>query len=86
MLLAPCGLDCDGCNLEPESCDGCHAESDHLWCSDCGIRVCCKFDRKLSNCSECGDFPCDKVIAFESAQYAHHTLAVKRLRELHSPG
>ena len=84
MELAPCGLDCDACPQRPANCDGCHAEGDHLWHADCTIRVCCKFDKRLSNCSACGDFPCQAVLDFEADKYSHHTAAVARLREMNA--
>ncbi len=83
MKLAPCGIDCDACQLKPEQCDGCHAESNHLWCSDCNIRVCCIFKHKLDNCSQCNDFPCKNTTDFENDHYVHHTHAVTKLREMY---
>ena len=80
MKLAPCGIDCGRCPERPKNCDGCHAESDHLWSADCRIRVCCKFERGLSNCSACTDFPCQVILDFESDKWDHHTEAVGRLR------
>ena len=82
MDLAPCGLDCRACPQRPERCDGCHAESDHVWAADCRIRVCCKFEKKLRNCSQCADFPCQLIVAFADDQWEHHTAAVGRLREM----
>ena len=82
MEIAPCGIDCDTCDQKPNHCDGCHALSDHLYCPDCEIRVCCLFDRKLSNCSECSDFPCRSILDFEADPWDHHTAAVKRLRRM----
>lgn len=84
MELAPCGLDCDACGLRGEECDGCHADSDHLWSPDCGIRLCCKFKKGYSNCSECGDFACQLILDFENDPHVHHTAAVQKLRCLHS--
>lgn len=82
MELAPCGLDCDDCGQKPEHCDGCHADSDHLWHADCAIRVCCKFDKQLSNCSQCDGFPCERILSFEADRWDHHTAAVACLRHL----
>jgi hypothetical protein len=48
----------------------------------CKIRVCCKFEKGLSNCSLCSDFPCQTILDFEGDKWAHHTAAVKKLREL----
>ncbi len=86
MKLAPCGIDCDACSLKPKECDGCHAESDHLWHADCGKRVCCLFQRKLDNCSLCTDFPCRQILDFEADKYPHHRAAIKRLREMRAAG
>jgi hypothetical protein len=82
MKLACCGLDCESCAQRPKDCDGCHAEGDHLWHADCKIRVCCKFEKKLDNCSLCREFPCEVISAFGSDKWAHHRAAVKRLHEL----
>jgi len=82
MELAPCGLDCDVCPQKPEHCDGCHAEGDHLWHADCKLRVCCKFEKGLSNCALCDGFPCLTLTDFENDRWAHHTAAVQRLRAL----
>lgn len=84
MMVAPCGLECEVCpQRTPELCGGCHAENGPLWCADCRIRVCCKYERKLSNCSECDGFPCERILAFEADKWEHHTAAVQRLRDLH---
>ena len=82
MMLAPCGLDCDTCPQRPNDCDGCHAEGVHLWDAECGIRVCCNRKRGLSDCSLCDAFPCQLIVDFENDKYAHHTEAVRTLREL----
>ena len=82
MELAPCGLDCEACPQKPDHCDGCHAESDNVRSANCRIRVCCKFERNLSNCSQCVDFPCQVILDFEADQWDHHTAGVKMLREL----
>jgi hypothetical protein len=82
MKLACCGLDCNKCDLRPKDCDGCHAESDHLWHADCKIRLCCKLERKLDNCSLCKDFPCPTIRAFGSDKWAHHRAAFQRLEKM----
>ena len=82
MELAPCGLDCGACPQKPESCDGCHADNGRVWSSRCGIRICCKSDKGLGNCSQCAEFPCQTILAFEQDKWDHHTQAVGRLRRL----
>jgi len=42
-------------------CDGCMAEGDpHLQDSHCPVRP-CVIARGLSNCSECADYPCERI-------------------------
>ena len=82
MMIAPCGLDCDTCPQKPEYCDGCHAETDHVWNAECEVRVCCKTDKGLDNCSLCDTFPCQRLTDFENDGWDHHTEAVQRLRGL----
>jgi hypothetical protein len=82
MHTAPCGLDCDACDLKPESCDGCHAKAGRLWTPGCPIRACCKFTHGLANCAQCAAFPCELIENFEGDRWEHHTAAVGRLREL----
>ncbi|MCJ7544987.1 MAG: DUF3795 domain-containing protein [Phycisphaerae bacterium] len=82
MKLAPCGLDCNACKLRPKECDGCHATSDHVWCGDCAIRLCCISRKKMDNCSVCDEFPCQAVLEFEADTYKHHAAAVRHLREM----
>ena len=82
MRIAPCGIDCDACPLKPKDCDGCHAQSDHLWHADCEKRVCCLQKKKLDNCSLCDEFPCPRIIAFENDKWAYHKAGVARLRSL----
>lgn len=81
MPIAPCGLDCDACPQKPEQCDGCLSDSDHVWCADCAIRVCCRFEKKLPDCSFCDAFPCRTILNFENDKYDHHTATVQHLRE-----
>ena len=63
-------------------CKGCHGDDELVWSEDCKIRECCKKDRKLENCSLCGQFPCDLILEFENDAYAHHKAAVARLRSM----
>jgi len=44
---------CDGC-LKPDS------ENPFRICRDCKIRTCVQ-DRKIANCGECNEFPCDHI-------------------------
>lgn len=72
-------------DAKPEwfQCQGCHGPDEVVWSGDCAIRACAKA-RKLGNCSECDDFPCEKVTAFETDGHEHHRAAIARLRSLRS--
>jgi len=41
-------------------CKGCAVDKEIFWGKNCEIALCCKNTKKLSNCSECNTFPCDK--------------------------
>jgi hypothetical protein len=52
-----------GFHLPPEQieCDGCMADDPQLIDRTCPVRP-CVIERKLSNCSECDDFGCDRLV------------------------
>jgi hypothetical protein len=41
-------------------CKGC-GDPDVCWSSNCKIMICCKQEKKLANCSECAQFPCQLI-------------------------
>ena len=51
-------------NIEDISCMGC-LSNDIVFpvCKTCGIKNCCK-EKGISNCSQCDDFPCDRIENF----------------------
>jgi len=61
------------------TCQGCHGPAELVWSGDCKIRQCCLVERRLDNCSDCGDFPCERIIEFENDGYDHHRAAVANL-------
>ena len=63
-------------------CQGCHGPEGLVWGKDCKIRECCAKDRRLKNCGQCVDFPCELIIEYENDGHAHHRAAIKRLREM----
>jgi hypothetical protein len=61
-------------------CRGCW--SDVGFCMNgCGIRRCC-IEKKINNCAECVDFPCEKCITFMTDGLEHHKKAMKYLLAL----
>ncbi len=43
-------------------CEGCRGNRERHWSADCWILKCCVEDRGLENCSQCGEFPCSKLV------------------------
>jgi hypothetical protein len=61
--LAPCGAFCGACPSFAKSCDGCSSENvgqkrTSKW--SCIVRNCC-YDKNMSYCAECDQFPCAKL-------------------------
>ena len=42
-------------------CKGCRGDRSRHWSAECWILKCCVDDKGLSNCSQCGEFPCVKL-------------------------
>lgn len=65
--LAPCGFDCINCPIYNKGCNGCNSNNLYSFCLNCLIRQCVK-DRNHANCSNCQNYPCDKLnnISIES--------------------
>jgi hypothetical protein len=70
-------------DAKPEwfQCQGCHGPTEVVWSGKCKIRACAR-KRSLTNCSQCEDFPCANITAFESDGNAHHRKAIERLRAM----
>jgi hypothetical protein len=62
-------------------CTGCLGSREIHWSSNCWILQCCVDERRLSNCSECVEFPCDRLVDW-AGQNEGYTAALARLREL----
>lgn len=64
-------------------CTGCRGDREKHWSADCRILLCCVDEKGLDNCSECSDFPCDKLEdrAGEDDRYAE---ALERLKGIRS--
>lgn len=64
-------------------CKGCLGDREIHWSPDCWILSCCVDQHGLSNCSECPDFPCDRLIEW-STQDKSYQEALERLRQAQS--
>jgi len=68
---------------KPENlkCDGCKTDVNYHHCADCGIKK-CNLEKGYDNCSECDDFPCEKIQEFNDDDYEHHSVVIRNLNEL----
>jgi hypothetical protein len=64
-------------------CSGCHGDRDGHWSADCWILRCCVDDHGLHDCSECDEFPCDRLRMW-SAESRKYASAFRRLEALHA--
>jgi hypothetical protein len=71
-----------GIRLEPEDvrCDGCRGSRAKHWSPDCWILRCCADDKGLEFCSECQDFPCQKLTEWAQGSERYGE-ALERLKE-----
>jgi hypothetical protein len=66
-------------------CKGCLGDRSLHWSDDCWILKCCVDEKGLRNCSECGTFPCDRLVEW-SGQNDDYGRAFQRLSEMHDRG
>ena len=64
-------------------CQGCLGDRESHWSPDCWILACCVDQHKLNNCSQCPDFPCNRLIAW-STQDKSYQEALERLKGIKS--
>lgn len=65
VLISPCGADCQACQRYPNECSGCAEIKGVVWWAEytdsplCGYYECCVQQHELSDCGQCGEFPCE---------------------------
>ena len=62
-------------------CTGCLGSRESHWSADCWILACCVDQHDLENCSQCVDFPCDRLVVW-SKENKSYTKALKTLKTL----
>ena len=76
-----------GRELEGFACRGCR--SDELYvhpdCAGCEIRACADA-RAVAHCGGCGDFPCERILGFQSDGRIHHRDVLASLGDLKANG
>jgi hypothetical protein len=74
--------------LKPEQirCGGCLGDRAIHWSGDCAILKCAVDQHGLKSCSECGEFPCEKLTSWagKGEKYANALQRLRVLREQRS--
>lgn len=65
--------------VEDIRCMGCRGDRTKHWSPDCWILQCCVDKKRLEFCSECGDFPCEKLIEWSKGDKRYEE-ALTRLK------
>lgn len=73
-------------DLTPDDfrCQGCRGDLARHWSPDCWIRACCFDEKGLEFCSQCREFPCDRLVEWsrsgstyaEALDYLRHMQAI----------
>ena len=64
-------------------CNGCKGDRTVHWSISCAILECCVDQRNLSSCSECGEFPCQRLTAWSKTndRYAEAFARLQKMRK-----
>jgi hypothetical protein len=66
-------------------CKGCHGDRSLHWSPDCWILQCCVNQHGLQHCSECRDFPCERLVEW-AGQNEGYAQALERLQGMRAEG
>ena len=69
-IIARCGINCSECEYrEKLNCPTCHKTNGNPFWGECKVAK-CNISKKLNNCSECSEFPCQllKVFSYDKEQ------------------
>jgi hypothetical protein len=61
------------------ACEGCLSEVVAIVCRECRLRA-CAFERGLTHCAQCDDFPCQQIIDFNNDGLRHHSEVLNNIR------
>lgn len=74
-------------NMKPEEliCWGCRSEKTGVYCADCEMKLCAEA-KKVVSCSACGDFPCERLVAFNNDKFPHHSAVLRNCENIRKQG
>ena len=71
-----------GWTIKPEEdlvCAGCLSSQLAIFCRRCAMRA-CAFEKGITYCSQCSDFPCQIIIDFNNDGRPHHSEVLTNVR------
>lgn len=71
--------------VEDVTCFGCKTEINGSYCRRCVIKQCAK-DKEIEFCSDCLEYPCQRLRDFCDDKYPHHSIVTKNLEYLKRHG
>jgi hypothetical protein len=73
--------------MEDILCDGCLGTGRVAsFCRSCAIRACPSDKSNVARCSDCPDFPCARIAAFNNDGMLHHAEVLDNLRQMQKLG
>lgn len=67
-----------GRSPEELRCNGCKTNINSVYWRDCKLKKCAE-EKKVEFCSECPEYPCQRLMDFRHDKYAHHSIVIKNL-------
>ncbi len=68
-------------------CDGCIGNGRvAAFCRKCGLRSCADSKENVTRCSDCAEFPCTKITAFNNDGMVHHSEVLANLGKIKKMG
>lgn len=66
-------------------CHGCKTAVTCIYCRSCDIRECAR-DHDVEFCSDCVEYPCDRLKSFEADPHPHHSIVIRNLIRIREVG
>ncbi len=66
-------------------CQGCKSPVNSVFGRDCEIKDCAG-QRALTCCSDCDQYPCQRLVAFRNDAHAHHSAVLSNLDRIRAKG
>lgn len=89
--IACCGIDCGLCptyyTQGPSNCPGCGGPDFYNKHPSCSILTCCITKNGYETCTDCEDFPCERIKSWDIADsFVTHKVCLQNLNEIKQNG